>query len=97
MKVYMFQKIKEIYYYHYCECNTEEELFYNYEDAIKYFKEVYNLTIEEIEKNCCETRKTASDLCEIRHYNESQCTIFKEDDFWISLAIYEKTIMSFNK
>ena len=96
MKVYMFQKVKQILSDCNYNCYTEEELFYDYEDAIKYFKEVYNLTIERIEEHCCEEGEKVFDLCEINHYSKDRCRIFMEDEFWISFEIHEKTIMNFN-
>ena len=94
MKVYMFQKIENVYEYH--ECYIHEELFYKYEDAVKYLEEIYESTIEEIEEDYCVEGESADDYCEIIRYSESYYTIIMEDEFYMSFKIHEKTIMNFN-
>ena len=94
MKVYMFQKIEELFSN--CDYFTEEELFYKYEDAVKYLEEVYESTIESIEEVYCEEGESADDFCEINHFSKDHCTIYMEDEFWISFEIHEKIIMNFN-
>ena len=50
MKIYMFQKTEENVNDYDYEFYTDEELFYKYEDAVKYLEEIYELKIEDIEE-----------------------------------------------
>ena len=94
MKVYMFQEIEDMY--NTCEYYTHEELFYKYEDAVKYLEEVYESYIDYIDKNYCLEGETVNDCCEINRYSEDYYTIYMEEIFHTSFNIYEKTIMNFN-
>ena len=94
MKVYMFQKIED--FIESCEYYSYEELFYKYEDAIKYFKEAYESYIDYIDKNYCLEGEIVDDVCEITRHSEDYYTIYMEAIFYTSFKIHEKTIMSFN-
>lgn len=94
MKVYMFQKVED--FYELCESYTHEELFYKYEDAVKYLEEEYELYIDYVDKNYCLEGEIVDDVCEIIHHSEDYRTVYMEDLFYASFRIYEKTIMSFN-
>ena len=96
MKVYMFQKIEEYVRDYDSEFYTDEELFYEYKDAVKYLEEIYELKIEDIEELYCEERESADDYCEITRYSKSHYEIYMESRFFISFNIHEKTIMNFN-
>ena len=94
MKVYMFQEIEDLI--DNCEYYTNEELFYRYEDAVKYLKEAYEATIDDIEKNYCEEGEGADDYCKINRYSESHYEIYMESEFFISFNVYEKIVMDFD-
>lgn len=94
MKVYMFQKAED--FYELCESYTHEELFYKYEDAVKYLEEEYELYIDYVDKNYCLEGELVDDVCEIIHHSEDYRTVYMEELFYASFRIYEKTIMSFN-
>ena len=96
MKIYMFQKTEENVNDYDYEFYTDEELFYKYEDAVKYLEEIYELKIEDIEELYCLEGENADDYCEIIRYSESHYTIYMESEFFISFEIHEKTVMGFN-
>ena len=96
MKIYMFQKTEEYVNDYDSEFHTDEELFYKYEDAVKYLEEIYELKIEDIEELYCLEGESAEDYCEITRYSESHYDIYMESEFFISFNIYEKNIMSFD-
>ena len=93
MKVYMFQKVEELI--EVCEYHTHEELFYKYEDAVKYFKELYELYIDYIDKNYCLEGEIVDNVCVITRHSEDYCTVYMEGIFFTSFKIHEKYIMSF--
>ena len=94
MKVYMFQKVEELI--EVCEYHSHEELFYKYEDAVKYFKEIYELYIDYIDKNYCLEGESVDNVCIITRHSEDYCTVYMEGIFFTSFKIHEKYIMSFN-
>ena len=94
MKVYMFQKTEELIQL--CEYHTHEELFYKYEDAVKYFKELYELYIDYIDKKYCLEGEIVDNVCAITRHSEDYCTVYMEEIFFTSFKIHEKYIMSFN-
>jgi hypothetical protein len=90
----MFQEIEE--FFESCEYNVNQELFYKYEDAVKYLEAIYDLYIDYIEKNYCEEGESADDVCRIVRYSENYYEIYMGSEFYTSFNIYEKSIMSFN-
>ena len=96
MKIYMFQKTEEYINDYDSEFYTDEELFYKYEDAVKYLEEIYDSYIDYIDKNYCLEGEIVDDYCEIIRHSEDYYTICMKEIFCTSFKIHEKTVMSFN-
>ena len=91
MEVYMFQEIYE----ERNDYGTEEELFYREEDALEYMKVAIEEKIKIIKDTYCSDDEDAEDYCEITEHSYDNVTIYMEDEFFISFAVYKKKIMSF--
>ena len=93
MEVYMFQEVYENH--NSCDYDTKEELFYKEEDALEYMKIAIEEELESIRDMYCDDDEDPEDYCEITKLGYDHVTIYMEDEFWISFAVYKKKIMSF--